>query len=348
MKIFIPVAGQFTNIGDTLHRKILISWLKKESVQLHVFVGKAPQSFIEALGLRDSDIIYTNYFKWAFYMLGNSIKEKTGFFFNPGELTMSTKRLILELGLIPFHLFIKLRKGKVIRVGVAAKSDINIRFKSLWDKILSLSNKIYWRTEKSNSIFTKGIVIPDLAFYDVDSMIDFSKKNKLVLSMRGDRTAPNDEWYEAVKAFSHHNNLEIIVVSQVRIDNNRTKEISNKLNAKSYIWEDTLSHNEQEEILNDLYRESKIAISDRLHVLIAAFTKGVIPTNLAISFSNKVQDHFDVVGLENVTINSNNTTKEDILVQLNTKLNQGFDNEVLNNAKMRLESVRLEINNLCK
>src|SRR5699024_8308818 len=143
MKIFIPVAGQFTNIGDTLHRKILISWLKKESVQLHVFVGKAPQSFIEALGLRDSDIIYTNYFKWAFYMLGNSIKEKTGFFFNPGELTMSTKRLILELGLIPFHLFIKLRKGKVIRVGVAAKSDINIRFKSLWDKILSLSNKIY-------------------------------------------------------------------------------------------------------------------------------------------------------------------------------------------------------------
>lgn len=344
MKIFIPVVGQFTNIGDTLHRKILISWLKKESVQLHVFVGKAPESFIEALALRDSDIIYTNYFNWAFYMLGNSIKERIGFIFNPGELTMSRKRLILELGLIPFHLFIKLRKGKILRVGVAAKSDINISFRSLWNKILLLSNRIYWRTEKSKSIFTKGVVIPDLAFYDVDTEIDFSKKNKLVISMRGDRVAPKEEWYRIIKTFSEKNNLEIIVVSQVRIDNKRTIEIANRLKGKSYIWEDKWTHNEQEKVLNNLYRDSVMAISDRLHVLIAAFTKGVTPVNLTVSFSNKVQDHFDVVGLNNVTINSQTFSEKEILVKLNTKLEEGFNLSVLENAKNRLESVRSEIN----
>lgn len=346
MKIFIPVVGQFTNIGDTLHRKILISWLKKNDVQLHVYVGKAPKSFIEALHLRSSDKIYTSYFNWALSMLGSSIRQTVSFIYNPGELTMSSKRLVLELGLLPFHFFIKLRKGQILRIGVAAKSDINIRFKSLWNKIFSFSSKIYWRTEKSKSVFVKGVIIPDLAFYDTDAEIDFTKKKKLVISMRGDRELPKQKWYEVIKSFSNQNNLQIVVVSQVRIDNKRTEEIAKKLNAKSYIWEEALSHNQQEEILNDLYRESIMAISDRLHVLIAAFTKGVIPVNLTASFSNKVQDHFDVVGIEKTTIHSDVFSQEEIVDKLNTKLEEGFNRTILNDTKIRLENVRQELNEM--
>jgi hypothetical protein len=64
MKVFIPVVGQVINIGDTLHRKILISWLRKESLQLHIYVGNSPQSFLDALELKEQDIIYKSLSKW--------------------------------------------------------------------------------------------------------------------------------------------------------------------------------------------------------------------------------------------------------------------------------------------
>lgn len=345
MKIFIPVIGQFVNIGDTLHRKILLSWLKREDLKLHVFVGKAPQSFIEALGLRTSDKLYTSYLKWALSMFISSIKEKTGFIYNPGELTMSSKRLLLEIGLLPFHFFIKLRKGFIVRVGIAAKSDIDIRFKTLWNKIFAFSDKIYWRTEKSHIGFKMGQVIPDLAFYDTDAEIDLSSKRKLIISMRGDRVAPTEEWFEIMRSFISRNELEAVVVSQVRIDNERTEEIARKLSVKSYIWEDNVTHNVQEELLNNLYRGSVMSISDRLHVLIAAFTKGVIPVNLTVSFSSKVQDHFDVINLKNVTINPNVLSKEEVIESLNKKLENGFDLGLMKISKLRLEEVRSEISN---
>lgn len=343
MKIFIPIVGQFINIGDTLHRKILLSWLKYDDVVLHVYVGKAPQSFIEALGLRESDKIYTSYIKWAFDLFRSSVIRRTGFIFNPGELTMSTKRLVLESLLVPFHLVLKLRKGFVLRVGIASKSDIKVKRINFWKKIFSLSDIIFWRTYKSKELYNCGIVIPDLAFYDIDKDFDFINKNKLVISMRGDRPAPNDLWFSVIKKFASNNNLEVIVVSQVRIDNERTLDIGNRLGAKSYIWPDAVSHNQQEVMLNDLYRECKVSISDRLHVLIAAYTKAVIPVNLCSSFSNKVQDHFDVVKENNVTVDLDKNTEDFVINLLDDKVRNGFDLSKLSDAKGRLDSVKIDL-----
>src|SRR5690606_38550510 len=105
---------------------------------------------------------------------------------------------------------------------------------------------------------------------------------------------------------------EIVVVSQVKIDNDRSVEIANKLNGSYYIWEDHYNHNEQENIVNEIYRKSKIAISDRLHVLIAAYTKGVIPINISVVESNKVQDHFDVLPLKAVSVFESQLSEEEI------------------------------------
>lgn len=343
MKIFIPVVGQFVNIGDTLHRKILISWLKEIDTELHVFVGNAPDSFIEALGLRTNDKIYRSYFLWSSSMFFNSLTNKINFVFNPGELTMSKKRLVLEIALTPLHFFIKLRKGNIIRVGVAAKSDIQIQHKKIWKKILSFSNRIYWRTFLSRDFFGLGKTIPDLAFYDVDTDISFTERSKLVISMRGDRPAPDEKWYESIKEFANNNDLEIIVVSQVLIDNKRTIEIGERLMAKCYIWESNYSHNQQEIILNSLYRNSIMAISDRLHVLIAAFTKGVIPVNLAVTYSKKVEDHFSVIELGDVSIKSVDFEKYEIVDLLQKHKDKMFNLNLLINAKNTLDGVKKDV-----
>jgi hypothetical protein len=343
MKVFIPVVGQVINIGDTLHRKILISWLRKESLQLHIYVGNSPQSFLDALELKEQDIIYKSLSKWLCALVFKDFFRKKSFIFNPGEITFSKSRLVKELALFPFYFYVKITGGEILRIGVAAKSDIKIGYKWLWNRLISLSNKIYWRTIKSSELFNNGEVIPDLAFYKIDNDIDYSKKSFIVICMRGDRQLPSQKWFEAVKEFQKRNNLQIAVVSQVKIDNDRSKEIATKLEGEYYIWENQYSHNEQEEIVNEIYRKSKISISDRLHVLIAAYTKGVVPTDISVVESNKVQNHFDVLPLEKVSVFESKLSKEEIIDFLQSKLDKGFDETKMHNVFSRLNKVKKEL-----
>ncbi|MBB4120082.1 polysaccharide pyruvyl transferase WcaK-like protein [Mesonia hippocampi] len=342
-KVFIPVVGQVINIGDTLHRKILISWLRDRSTELHIYVGNAPQSFIEALDLKEEDIVYSSISKWLFSIIFKDFLRKKLFIFNPGEITFSNSRLVKELVLFPFYLYIRITGGKILRIGVAAQSDIKIKYKWLWNKLIGFSNKIYWRTIKSSELFKKGEVIPDLAFYKIDQNIVYEKKYFIVISMRGDRKLPSQKWFEAIKEFQQKNNLSIAVVSQVKIDNERAKEIAAKLRGEYYIWENQYNHNRQEEIVNEIYRKSKIAISDRLHVLIAAYTKGVIPTDVSVTKSNKVQDHFDVLPLEDVSVFESKSSKEEIIDFLQSKLDKGFNETKMYNTFSRLNKVKREL-----
>jgi|SRR5690554_3245183 len=343
MKVFIPVVGQLINIGDTLHRKILISWLRDRSTELHIYVGNAPKSFIDALDLKEEDVVYSSISKWLCAVIFKDFLKEKLFIFNPGEITFSNSRLVKELVLFPFYLYIRITGGKILRIGVAAQSDIKIKYKWLWDKLIGFSNKIYWRTIKSSQLFNNGEVIPDLAFYKIDQDIDYSKKSFIVISMRGDRQLPSQKWFEAVKEFQQNNNLEVVIISQVKIDNERSKEIANKLDGVYYIWENQYNHNEQEEIVNEIYRKSKIAISDRLHVLIAAYTKGVIPTDVSVVESNKVQDHFDVLPLEDVSVFENQLSKKEIIDFLQAKLDKGFDETKMHDAFHRLNKVKREL-----
>lgn len=340
MKVFIPVVGQVINIGDTLHRKILLSWLRGNAVELHLYVGKAPESFVEALDLDESDKVYTSLGEWLYAIIFQDFLKRKFFVFNPGEITFSSVRLIKEISLLPFYLYIKATGGKILRIGVAAQSDIKIEKKWLWKSLISLSNKIYWRTIRSAQLFNKGEVIPDLAFYKIDEHVDFATKNVLVISLRGDRKFPTQKWFDAIKEFQTDNDLEPVVVSQVKIDNERTVKIAEKLNARFYIWDNERSHNDQEKIVNEVYRRSKIAISDRLHVLIAAFTKGVIPTVVSVEPSDKVQDHFDVLPLHNISVLESEVSKKGIVQFLQNALDAGFDEMKMREVFNRLNKVR--------
>lgn len=132
-------------------------------------------------------------------------------------------------------------------------------------------------------------------------------------------------------------------VSQVKIDNNRAVEITDKLNAPYYIWKDSVSHREHEEIVNEIYQRSKIAISDRLHVLIAAFTKGTIPTCIPVLLTNKVQDHIDVLRVNDVTMSETDVTKDKVYAFLTKKYLKSFDVNLMLQTKSRLEAIKQEV-----
>lgn len=305
-RIFIPIVGEFSNIGDIMHRNELLKWLKPCG-NLHVYVGKAPEDFIQGLEVPTDTVIYTSAIRWLFALLFSPIN-KTHFVFNSGELTMRNRRLFLEIILFPFLLSTKLKGGKILRVGVAAASNVRVDFKSLWRWIFGFSTLIMWRTNTSKEFFGLGEVIPDLAFagkgtlnYDCSEQIE-TRKN-LVISMRWDRPYPNNDWLKAVKDFAYNRDLKIWVASQVRKDNPTCVRLANDLKGESVLWEDDVFHLDQGEHLRRIYKDSLLTISDRLHVLIAAVTEGALPSVILTQPSDKVQHHFDVLGLTGIAVN---------------------------------------------
>jgi hypothetical protein len=342
--IFIPVVGQFINIGDVLHRRELLSWLKDEG-ELHIYVGKAPESFIDGLQLNSNAKLYVSLTAWMMQLLISKYK-RTYFVFNPGEIRLERRRLLREILLFPLLCLVRLKRGKVLRVGIAAMSESVNRNILTWKMVFKTTNKIYWRTFDSEKKFDRGEVIPDLAFSDVDEKsINSNNRTYLTISMRGNHPEPCERWFDIVKSIGVTYDLEIITVSQVRSDNERALEISKKLGVKSFIWLDKCSHNEQEKIVNDLYKNSLIIVSDRLHALILAYTRGALPINLLTTNKEKIQHHFDVIGINKVNYLINDKSDVSITLREVQKVvdERDFYIERLLVTKERLENLREEI-----
>lgn len=316
--IFIPVVGQFTNVGDVMHRKELISWFKRRAI-LHVYIGCAPKSFVNSLELEETAITYTSITKWLLSIIKH-INRQPSFIFNPGEINLRNKRLIGEIGLVPFTLLIRMFGGKVIRVGIAAKQN-KTKLKFLWRCIFKISNKIYWRTLSSHHYFNIGKVIPDLAFAEKVNQLQNStqklpRRSLLTISMRFDRPAPSEKWYKAIKNVADFSQLDICVISQVKMDNERSKQIANHFGVNPILWKDEDSHKTQENAVRKEYSKTKLLISDRLHVLIAGTTEMALPSVILTANSSKINDHFDVIDYGGISINENESTLDELIIFL--------------------------------
>jgi F0F1-type ATP synthase delta subunit len=345
-KIFITVVGQFTNVGDVMHRREIISWLK-ETGELHAYVGAAPKSFIEGLQLPDSAHLYTNLYKWLWSICWSKSK-KTIFVFNPGQMRLGTKRLIGELFLLPIELLVRLKKGPILRLGVAVKSGSSTSFKWLWNSFFSLTTHLYWRTSESREQFQRGFVIPDLAFNEVK--INSSPKPNaapsrfLTVSMRSDRPPLTEDSLDAIKQVADESNLEIRVVAQVRMDNEMTEYLSKKLDSDAVIWPNNVSHIEQESKLRHIYRKSELVLSDRLHVLIAASTEGAIPATLLPAKIKKVEEHFSVINISDIAYEVSDKSKEEIASFLKSLFDRKVEiGNAIKNAQKKLNELRKKI-----
>ncbi len=303
MKLFIPLVGEFANVGDVMHRRQLLSWFNG-CCQLHVYVGNAPESFIQSLKLAPDTVVYKSLFRWLFCLLF-SLGHGTSFIFNPGEINYRARRLMGEFLLLPFTALIRLFGGKVFRIGIAAKSN-KASAKWIWRLIFKLSSKIYWRTSASRDYIGFGYVIPDLAFAEASTKKQGDENTQqkfLTISMRVDRPFPSDNWFTAILEVAKILNLNIVVVSQVWYDNERTELIANRLQAKAIIWPHNIIHSDQEEVVRDVYAKSALVISDRLHVLIAGVTEFASPAVILTSGAPKVEDHFSAIGYSQISIN---------------------------------------------
>lgn len=300
--IFVPMIGQHENIGDIILRRPLLDWLRAEGT-VHTFVGKAPPGYSEALGVRSDDVVYHSFLAWYWAGLKSAVRGRAHYAFKPGEIQLTFKGLKEHVSMLPLLALLRLRGGRVVRVGSGARNFSRLPMwlmkPSVW-----FSDLVMWRDARTTTYMGAGTTMPDLGFADGvedSAMAPDTERDVLVLSMRGDRPDLSDQWVEAVRAFAARRSLSIWVVTQVHRDSALSQNLARRLSANLLDWDGT-AHDQQEQALRALYDKAAVAISDRLHVLIAAFTHGAVPVGLLTYDSDKIERHFNAAGLEGVCV----------------------------------------------
>ena len=272
--------------------------------------------------------------------------------FKPGEIQLTLVGMKEHLSLLPLLVALRLRGGRAIRAGVGTRNYASVP-RALMRPSIALSDITLWRDVATAEYMGTGTVMPDLAFGEGadETLASFRspspERNALVVSLRGDeatRPYPSQAWVEAVRAFADRHGLELWAVTQVRTDDERTAELAKDLGGFALRWDESVEHAEQERRLRALYARTAIVLSDRLHVVIAAFTEGAVPVGSPVGDSDKVSRHFRTIGIEDVSIDAAGDSVEELserLESLSARRAEMFECLLL--ARARLHGHREDI-----
>lgn len=339
--IFIPLIGQYHNIGDVILRRPLAKWLRGCG-QLHVFTGNAPESYVRALELDNNVKIYRSFKNWYWKAFRSSFNVRSAYIFKPGEIQLSLSGMKEHLGLLPLMVWIKLFHGYIVRLGSGSRNFSSF-YRTLLKPSVMLADYVFWRDSATAKYLKEGAVMPDLGFYEGSDINDFlpeSERDLLVVSMRGDRELISKPLCDVISAFALSHGLKIVIVTQVEIDSQRTSELASMLDAEEINWNGS-GHDIQETKLRNLFARSAITVSDRLHVLVAAHTEGSIPAGIQTDASDKIQRHFDVININDASIPSVGLTKKSLLAHLQNRFSsRQSDMQALKNARRDLDNIR--------
>ena len=297
---FLTITGQYENIGDAMHRRVLVQWIRKRA-DLHLYVGGAPDSFLRAVTVGPSDKVYRSLPQWLAKCA--SLSSGDAFVFSSGQMRLRPKRFLGEIALLPLITKMRSQGVTILRLGVEALPHTLLP-PYIFNRLIR-QTECLWRDEKSRKIFSHGTVAPDLAFAEFN---DSGRGGDiLAVSMRGDKEYPSSKWFDVVNHIAEVHKLRPVTLTQVRRDSDRNGEIASELECEHVTWPNSIPHTVQEKQINAVYREASIVLSDRLHVLIAGVNHHAVPISPQSEYNAKINKHFSTIGLEEIAFNLRDT-----------------------------------------
>lgn len=305
-KVFVSAVGQEGNIGDSVLRRAYLAALRT-SGELHVLVERNSKSYQTGLHLNDQDVTYVSRAQWWEEAFACARSERIVVGYNAGEMQLNSKfvksyakHVALVSRAVP-------QGGYGLHVGMGVRAPRR-GFGRTIGLLLRASRIISWRDRESAAWTGVGEVHPDWAF-DLGSSVDqfrpSAERGTLALSLRGDREAPDEEWYETVRLSASRSNLEPIVVVQVDLDQALGERMANRLNCRLVPWNGA-HHEEHERVVRDVYASSAAVMSDRLHSLIMGLTEGARPISYSVEGSEKIDRTLGAVGAETAVQHASN------------------------------------------
>lgn len=337
--IFVNATGAYGNVGDAVIRRRAIGWVRDPQHAVHIYVGNAPQEWIDQLDVKATDTVYRagDRFLWLRRLLLGS--GGRALLLDPGEVELSRRSLPMEAFWLVVSALLDARRCPVIRPprGAARETRPSVVLHRL---ACRASTVAYWRDAPSLRLVGAGAAAPDIAFQDPPATGPSPPRTKLVVSLRAARPVVRPEWIAAVTAFATEHQLTVVLASQVRSDEPRCVELSARAPWVHLEWPPDLPASQRETELRALYAESRLVLSDRLHVLILAATGGAVPLELVDGPSGKVERTFAQVGIEGVSVDASGQDTASLQAALARATASDADNwSSLSRARERVHEV---------
>lgn len=350
-RVFAVGRGQYENIGDIILRRPLLDWAR-EAGELHVYVGHSPTSYDRGLGIRSGDVVYRSFARWYLALLREAARGRASSVFKPGEIQLTLTGMKEHIAMVPAAALVRLRGGAVARVGVGSRNFASVPRALMWPSNV-LSSYTRWRDDRTADYLGFGPAAPDLGFAEgTDDQVlvtGSAARDVLALSLRADeevapRPYPSPAWIEGMRAFADTAGLRIVVVSQVWVDDERSARLALDLGGEHLPWSGPEGHDTEEDELRRLYRRTRVAVSDRLHVLIAAATEGAVPIGVQLDDADKIDRHFRTIGLQGVAFDTTGLGAQAFADQLAQRADRVEETaSAVRGARERLRAVRADI-----
>lgn len=209
--------------------------------------------------------------------------------------------------MLPLLAVLRARGGRAVRLGVGTRGFAAVP-RALVRPSVALSDLTLWRDDATTAYMGSGAAMPDLAFgegADDDALAAAGEsaggRDVLVVSLRGDdRPYPSPAALAGIAAYARAHHLEVWAVTQVQVDDERSASLAEDLGGQALRWSEATGHDAAERDLRALYARCAVAVSDRLHVLVAAFTEGAVPVAGAVEPSEKIARHLGTIGVDDV------------------------------------------------
>lgn len=290
--LFITVTGQEDNLGDSLLRRGYLQSVRSLG-ELHVLTGYNSPGYVTGLGLSDVDIAYADRGAWERRLVREALLgRRPVLLLNAGEARISDGHEYVGGRLDLLAKLVSARGGRVVQTGLGVREGIKARPSARLLKFLKRADLVTWRDPESHAAVGIGSVAPDWAFAleVLEADAEPEARPYLAVSMRGDRPAPDAAWLAAVDGLARKHALTPLLVTQVQRDNERAHEIASLLESVAEVraWNDT-SHATRLKELEDIYASCRAIVSDRLHALVLAASRGAVPVGLSTGSAEKLK-----------------------------------------------------------
>ncbi|KJQ55085.1 polysaccharide pyruvyl transferase family protein [Microbacterium sp. SA39] len=345
---FLWLTGHVRNVGDSMLRRPLAD-LYRGVGPIRVWSGAPGSGY--AAGLRISDGESASSFQaWAWEFTRAALRGRPTFVFNAGEFGVTKAYFFGLLALAPALILARTKGSRIVWVGAGVK---NRRRYFMWpfDMLAKAAGDLRWRDVTSARLMGRGRTMPDWGFgigpggemAPALAVVAPASRDKIAVSLRGDRREPSEEWLDAVERLAHRLDREIVCVVQVEDDNALMERVANRLGAEFIGWGDG-DHWVQEQRVRKAYSRSVLTLSDRLHGLVIAATEGAVPLGWCEATTAKVTNHFEVIGADHV--GPGNSSVVDLIDALDdARVNElSADSTArIADARARVDAVREEL-----
>ncbi|MFI7583281.1 polysaccharide pyruvyl transferase family protein [Kocuria sp. M1N1S27] len=272
--MFASLVAQSENLGDLVIRRNAITHACPGRPVVALTTGM-PKAYLEAFELPEGSVLVDSAARFQWLLLIDSLRRRSHLLIAPGPMVLSNKplRLLKAIVLLGNSVLVRLSGGRVMSLGRSYRGAHGLV--SVVEKFQRKVSSLYFvRDFESRAWVGSGAQIrPDMAFAGELALHDEARD---VISVSVRNAGPQlVGQLSALKGYARERSLKIVLVTQVKFDEEVHAKLAESLGISHVSWGDR-DHSDQLREVAEIYSRSIAVVSNRLHALIFGLQFGAV------------------------------------------------------------------------